>query len=963
MTERTLSASRIPHLLLIPLLLLAGWFCLDVIEGRREEAIRIQNLDALRNRLPLIRERLNPTSLAHEKILAGLHGFDRLTPMTARQIAARWRAAFGPSASYALWDNTSTLLDSRGFTAHDLDALHAITYERRIREVWEPNPDWLYREYYPALVHLFGKNLSFLERNPIALKTTVFLGVSGQLLIGPWFPDAVLDNESRIDLANASKTVRVGSVPCAGTVVLFVPHRVIRSAKWLKHALKLPTARLGIPRVHLVSRQRLASARPGIPGLSAGLARAVLFESENLSEGVLLDADGTGVAFATKAGWPNGIVVHVSPMPVPFRFARSPLVISLLSLLLAGIGTVVRSGTAGSLTSGLVRQCLLICVLVSCIPVCGLVWIGFVGAQSSGDSRHTEAMQRLERRLEQIEAGHVTSMSTLVKPLRRLFDDPTWRHGMPPATWVASQVVALKSSLIQTLYVFEADGTSHTFARMADFGAASKAAKQARILITSLLQYIQSTILSREGVSDGDQRANLQRELKGGMVYDVIALAVSPESVYQLAITFDQLMPFQMFHETTLVMFHHVLDETLKPTMLLFAVLHRKFLIQQEIVELINTRISSATATPDLVLMQDDEREWPMTFPIACTMEPSLNLLMRRLKSEGGNIQTEIPIKGVPCRILARPLAGTDLIGAAIEPLDAGSRLSGLPALLAAAYPPTIVVLALMLFQAFFLRPVGEMRKTVEAIAAGDYERRLPVLTDDEIGSLCLSFNRMAQDLAEKEFLRRFISDLTMQAVAGRHRETATRLTATVLFTDIRGFTTMSETQPPERITAMLNAYLTRMESVIEANGGTIDKFIGDAIMAVFLPTHGMAPSAERAIRAAFGMRRELEAFNETRRAAGEFTIATGSGIATGEILMGVLGRSDGRQDFTVTGPTVNKAAAMEKRSKEARRVPVIVCPNSLEVMVGKCVSEPLPDVENRPAGFEIVSLGEVEVS
>ncbi|HOY66080.1 MAG TPA: adenylate/guanylate cyclase domain-containing protein [Candidatus Ozemobacteraceae bacterium] len=963
MAERATSASRIPHLLLIPLLLLVGWFCLDVIEGRREQAIRIQNIDALRNRLPLIRERLNPTSLAHEKILAGLHGFDRLTPVTARHVAARWRTAFGSSVSYALWDETSTLLESRGFTARDLRALRAITYERRIREQWEPIPGWLYQEYFPSLVHLFGKHVSFLERNPIALKTTVFLGVSGQLMIGPWFPTAVLDNESHIDLASASEVIRVGAVPCAGEVVLFVPHRVIRSAKWLKHALKLPTERLGIPRVHLVSRRRLASEHPGIPGLSPELARAVLFESESLSEGVLLDAAGTGVAFATKAGWPNGVVVHVSSMPVPFRVARSPLVTGILLLLLAGAGMLVRSGAAAGLASGLVRQCLLVSVLVAFIPVCGLVWIGFIGAQSSADSRHTEAMQRLERRLEQIEAGHVTSMSTLVKPLRRFFDDPAWRRGMPPTPWVASQVADLKSSLLQTLYVFEGDGTSHAFYRVPLPGEAGKAAKQARVLITSLLQYIQSTILSQEGGSNGDQRANLQRELKGGMVYDVIALAVSPESVYQLAITFDQLMPFQMFHETTLVIFHHVLDETLKPTILLFAVLHRKFLIQLEIVELINARTASATDTPDLVLMQDDEREWPMTFPISCTMEPGLNLLMRRLKSEGGNIQTELPVKGVPCRILARPLAGTDLIGAAVEPIEAASRLTGLPALLAAAYPLTIVILALMLFQAFFLRPVGEMRKTVEAIAAGDYERRLPVLTDDEIGGLCLSFNRMAQDLAEKEFLRRFISDLTMQAVAGRHRETATRLTATVLFTDIRSFTTMSETQPPERITAMLNAYLTRMESVIEANGGTIDKFIGDAIMAVFLPTHGMAPSAERAIRAAFGMRRELEAFNEARRAAGEFTIATGSGIATGEILMGVLGRSDGRQDFTVTGPTVNKAAAMEKRSKEARRVPVVVCPDSLEVLAGKCVSEPLPAVENRPIGFEIVSLGEVEVS
>lgn len=962
MTERSPSREKLFMLLLLALLFVGGWLCLDVIEKSRENAMRLEHLDTLRNRLPLMRERLVPKSLAHEKILAGLHGVTALNAAAARRIVSRWRAAFGSDIKYAIWNKDYVLLAVHGLTRKDRRALLTVMTERRCRETGEPFPAFVGSMYWPSVTQLFGGSTSFLEHNPISLKTVRFLGEYGQLFTGPLFPDITLCFAAFNDLELASETVSVGRVPCAGFITLFVPHKTIGSSHWLKKALALPTTGLDVPRMHLTTWRRLRTAEREIPGLTPELARSVAVEAEQTSEGAILDVSMRGVAFIREAGWQHTIALHTEQMRRPFRFARSPVMPALFLLLLVAIPLALSLDMRGNFATGLFRQCLAICVVVSCIPVTGLVWTGFIGSQSRSDSRRADAMQRLEERLEQIEASHASFLSKLIKPIRKLLDDPAWRKGMRPASEIASAVVQLKDSFLSTLYVVDPNGNPHYFVP-GIIGPARGEITQAHKLMTALLQFIFSTFISHEASSGGSDRQNLQREIRGGMIYDIFALAVSPETVYQLAITFDRLMPFQMFHETTSVIFHEVLDESMKPTMLLFTVMNRKFMIQQELAHAVNSRIGPGQAVPPVILQENMEGEWPIVLPVSPSMEPAMYLLLQRLRSEGGNIRTRLPMNGTPCHVLARPLTGMEMIGAALEPVGQESGASVPPAVFAAAYPVAIVILALLLFQSFFLKPVGEMRKTVEAIAAGDYEQRLPVLTDDEIGSLCLSFNTMAKDLAEKEFLRRFISDLTMQAVAGRHHRTATRLTATVMFTDIRGFTTMSETQPPEKMTAMLNEYLTRMEAVIETHGGTIDKFIGDAIMAVFLPTHGMAPSGERAIRAAFGMRRELAAFNAARRAVGEFEIAIGSGIATGEILMGVLGRSDGRQDFTVTGPTVNISASMEKRSKETRRTPIVACPTTVAAASGNLVTEPLPEAPGKPAGFELVSIADSEVS
>ena len=139
------------------------------------------------------------------------------------------------------------------------------------------------------------------------------------------------------------------------------------------------------------------------------------------------------------------------------------------------------------------------------------------------------------------------------------------------------------------------------------------------------------------------------------------------------------------------------------------------------------------------------------------------------------------------------------------------------------------------------------------------------------------------------------------------------RVPVTILFSDLIGFTTLSEKADPEALVAQLNEYLTRMTSVVFSNGGTLDKFIGDAIMAVWgnVRSFGVAEDAKNCVRAALGMRRELRQLNEKWRSEGRMGLGMGVGINQGEVIVGNIGSQE-RMDPTVIGDSVNLASRLE---------------------------------------------------
>ncbi len=153
------------------------------------------------------------------------------------------------------------------------------------------------------------------------------------------------------------------------------------------------------------------------------------------------------------------------------------------------------------------------------------------------------------------------------------------------------------------------------------------------------------------------------------------------------------------------------------------------------------------------------------------------------------------------------------------------------------------------------------------------------------------------------------LSDGQMPAAGQRRR-------ITVLFADIRGFTQMSERMLPEEVVTFLNTYLSRMVDAVFAHGGTLDKYMGDGIMAFFGAPVEAEDHAEQAVKAALAMRAALEAFNHERAQRGEPAIAIGIGLHTGECVVGNIGTSL-RLDYTAVGDVVNTASRLEALTKE----------------------------------------------
>lgn len=207
--------------------------------------------------------------------------------------------------------------------------------------------------------------------------------------------------------------------------------------------------------------------------------------------------------------------------------------------------------------------------------------------------------------------------------------------------------------------------------------------------------------------------------------------------------------------------------------------------------------------------------------------------------------------------------------------------------------------------------PVSTLTTATHQIASGNYTFQVPVQSRDELGLLSSAFNEMATDLALKERYRSVLSAVTDPAVAQRlisdsHSLGGVQKQVSVLFCDIRGFTSLSEQLPASDVIDLLNHHMTALTEVAYKYGGTVDKFVGDMIMVLFGAPESSKDDAQNAVLCALAMRQSRSQLNNQSK----FPLEIGIGIATGTVVAGCMG-SEKRLNYTVLGHRVNLAARL----------------------------------------------------
>lgn len=239
----------------------------------------------------------------------------------------------------------------------------------------------------------------------------------------------------------------------------------------------------------------------------------------------------------------------------------------------------------------------------------------------------------------------------------------------------------------------------------------------------------------------------------------------------------------------------------------------------------------------------------------------------------------------------------------------------------------TVISIAIMLvfiFSISLTSPIETLASLIGFVSKGRFDIKATTQVKqwmkDEVGELAIAFDNMTLGLQERDKVKSLFSKFHGSSVAeemmnrdqvmgGQNKEVV------VFFSDIRGFTAFSEKRAPEEVVEMLNEYFGVMVKVINKNGGIVDKFIGDAIMAIWGAPKSSDQDPFNAVKACLEMRVALDELNQKRLARGQNAIQIGMGLHAGRAISGTIG-SDERMEYTVIGNTINTGSRIEASTK-----------------------------------------------
>jgi class 3 adenylate cyclase len=274
------------------------------------------------------------------------------------------------------------------------------------------------------------------------------------------------------------------------------------------------------------------------------------------------------------------------------------------------------------------------------------------------------------------------------------------------------------------------------------------------------------------------------------------------------------------------------------------------------------------------------------------------------------------------------------------------------------------VALALLLAYSV-LDPVQELERVVASVARGDLTARVMPGASDELANLGVHVNRMVDDLAEQERIKaafgRYVSTSVRDGVlAGRIRLGGERRESTIVFTDVRDFTTWCESTAPEEVIQTLNAYYNALIPTIARYEGTVTRYTGDGVLALFGAPLDDPLHALHAVQAAVEAQEILTRFNEIRRSVGAFELRTGFGIHTGVAVLGSIG-CETRAEYTPIGDSANVASRIEGLNKELG-TSILISADTFErvadqIITGKKAETPVKGRVEPVLVYEVVGL------
>jgi adenylate cyclase len=275
----------------------------------------------------------------------------------------------------------------------------------------------------------------------------------------------------------------------------------------------------------------------------------------------------------------------------------------------------------------------------------------------------------------------------------------------------------------------------------------------------------------------------------------------------------------------------------------------------------------------------------------------------------------------IPIVLAGKKDIGTVSVGLGTERIEKTTKAMQFILVLISVFGLLFGIIGALVLSNYLTNPINELVVGVRAIAEGDYNQMIKKRTNDEIGDLTAAFNQMTMSLKEKEQIkdafRRYVSHQVAEEIFKNPEQyidtlKGSRRKVTILFADIRGFTPLTERLSAENVVSLLNRLLTIMTKVVFKYEGTIDKFIGDSMMAIFGAPIAHPDDVNRAIHAAVDIQKAIEEINKKSRAEQKEVIKVGIGINTGEVVVGNIGAKV-RLDYTVIGASVNLANRLQE--------------------------------------------------